>query len=281
MGLDIITIHVDDIRGSSPTKETGDQLLKEIGTLFDIRVNKPTDAFLGIQTEFVKGGIKLKQTGYAKRLLMRFGMEDCKPVGVPMTKDVMTKEDCPKDVEEKLVMKNKVTLYRSILGSLNYLSAWTRPDLTYAVSVLSRFAENPGLIHLRAAKRVLRYVKGSLEQGITYLKEGKGGKYWGESLEAYVDADYATNPDNRKSMTGIYVVIGGGAIYWFSKQQPVVALSTAEAEYIAACQATKEVLWARKLVRDLKYETKTPTLIWEDNQACIRLTENPESFART
>ena len=279
--LDIITIHVDDIRGSSPDEVTAEKLLLDIGQLFDIKINGITDTFLGIQTETRKdGSIKINQTGYAKRILARFGMADCKPTSTPMTKDILRKEDCPSTKEEIEVMATKNTLYRSILGSINYLSAWTRPDLTFAVSQLSRFAESPGKVHMEAAKRVLRYISGTVDQGIIFAPKG-GPEQWGNTLEAYVDANYNVEPERRKSTTGIYVMLGGSAVYWYSKQQSVVALSTAEAEYVAACQATKEILWARKLVRDFGYTLDTPTVIWEDNQSCIRISENPEMFQRT
>lgn len=281
--IDILTVHVDDIRGSSTNQETANKLLKDIQGLFDVKVNKPEDSFLGIQTEVSGDGIFLHQTTYANRVLARFDMSNCAAVDTPITGDKLSLTQCPQTTEEKDQMADRKTKYRSIVGSLNYLAVWTRPDLLYAVSQLSRFGENPGEVHYKAAKRVLRYLKGTVGKGLMYSSSVRPRKYqeWADSLEVYVDSDHANNVDNRKSVTGIVVMVWGMPIYWYSRQQPIVAVSSTEAEYVSACQATKEALWARKILRDFGAEVKAATVLWEDNQACIRLTENPEAFART
>lgn len=309
--IDIITVHVDDIRGSAPSKVAAEAVITDIKTLFDIKVNGATEAFLGIETELSRdGSIKIHQAAYARRMLQRFGMADCNPLSLPMTKDPLSKKQCPEEKEVRTKEeKSRITLYRAMVGSLNYLAVWTRPDISYAVSQLARFNDNPGQAHHEAAKRVLRYIQGTIDKGITYPagisqssiadstgisngefsvsqhqrggKEQKVNKTLSDTTEVFADADYASNPDTRKSTTGVYVCVNGRAVFWYSKSQPVVATSSTEAEYIAISQATKEALWMRKLQSDLKDEPRRPTAIYEDNQGCIRLTANPEAFART
>jgi hypothetical protein len=319
---DIMSVHVDDIRGSAPTPEAADKVLHDIKKLFDITINQPTDAFLGVETKFLPdGSIQLHQEAYIKRMLQRFGMTTCKTVATPMTRDELSKSQCTpvEDLNNKEA-KQQATLYRAMVGSLNYLAVWTRPDIMFAVSQLGRFLENPGKPHHAAARRVFQYLQGTPDYGITYpaginkdgvatstgiinrafpvvakqhrqegekkgerVCEGPGGKK--ESLtattEVFADSSYATNPDTRKSTTGVYVCVNGRAVLWYSKQQPVVATSTTEAEYIALSQGTKEALWLRKLQGDLQDEPRGATRIYEDNQACIRLAANPEAHART
>lgn len=199
-----------------------------------------------------------------------------------MTKDILSKKDCPTTAQDIEEMKGKITLYRSILGSLNYLAQWTRPDLLFLCSQLSRFSQNPGKLHLEVLKRGLRYLRGTTSQGITYKNRMPNDiAKLSDTAEIFVDADYGSNPDTRKSVTGIFVVINDRAIYWYSKAQRIIAQSTAESEYIALAQATKEALWLRKLQFDFRDTPSGPTLIHEDNQACINMANNPESFSRT
>lgn len=307
-----MTIHVDDIRGSSPTPEDAGLVTTDIKSLFDITVNLPTDTFLGVETVMLPNGdIKLHQQAYVQRMLRRFGMENCTTVSSPMTKDYLI--PCPDPPATTRDQKAQVTLYRAIVGSLNYLAMWTRPDIMFAVSQLAKYNQHPGTVHHTAAKRVFRYLQGTINQGIIYQagitttslastpdcparpfivgppKSLRGGNNkvakrdpmsLTATTEIFVDSDYANQP-GRKSVTGIYICINGRAIHWFSKQQSVVAGSSTEAEYIAINQATKEALWLRKLQRDLHDPPCGPTKLYEDNQGCIRLTVNPESFSRT
>lgn len=134
--------------------------------------------------------------------------------------------------------------YRSLIGSLLYLTA-SRPDLMYAASLLSRFMKNPSQAHFSAAKRVLRYLKGSLDYGILYEKKGSS------VLEGYVDSDWAGSIEDSKSTSGYVFSLGSGVFSWNTKKQEVVAQSPAEAEYISAAAASNQAIWPRKLLIDL------------------------------
>jgi len=184
----------------------------------------------------------------------------------------MGMEDCPQSEEDKEAMR-KVP-YASLIGALNYLAVSTRPDIANAVSRCSRYLANPGQTHWTAAKRILRYLKGTPDVGITYTRGMKGG------LVGYADADHGGCLDTRRSTTGYIIYYGGGPILWKSKRQTVTSLSTMESEYVAASAATRELVGLRNLLHELGHPEDSPTTLYEDNQSCIAHVKNPLRHAR-
>ena len=165
--------------------------------------------------------------------------------------------------------------YAELVGSLLYLTVNTRPDLAHAAGVLSRFMSCATQDHWKAAKRVLRYLAGSLDRGLVHRRGAP-------LIEAYTDSDYAGDPDSRKSTSGAVVLSHGGAVVWRSKLQSVVAASTCEAEYVAAAAAVKEVLWVRKLMGEMSGEMSRVRL-YGDNQSALVLMQQhtPGAAGRT
>ena len=165
--------------------------------------------------------------------------------------------------------------YGSAIGSLMYAAVMTRPDLAYALSLLSRYLSNPDSTHVAALQRVFRYVKGTLDLGLCY---GPGKDFF----HGFTDADYAGSKDGRQSTGGYVFFVAGGAVSWSSKRQEAVAMSTCESEYYAMVEASKEALWLNRLLKELGYNGATPSaLLWVDNQGAIALSENPEFHRRT
>jgi hypothetical protein len=164
---------------------------------------------------------------------------------------------------------------QSAVGSLMYAMTCTRADIAFAVSTVSRFCSNYGTAHWVAVKRIMRYLKGTAHYR---LQLGGGAQVL---LSGYCDADWAGDLDERKSTTGYAFYIGDGLVSWNSKRQTTVALSTAEAEYMAATQATKEALWLKQLLNEIGLTQSQPVLIRSDNQGCIALTKNPAYHSRT
>lgn len=156
-----------------------------------------------------------------------------------------------------------------------YAATATRPDISFAVGVLSKFNSKPNEAHLTAAKRVIRYLKGTVNVALKYCKTVDG------TLIGYSDADWAGDMDDRHSTTGNLFLMASGAISWMSKKQATVALSTAEAEYVALSTATQEAVWLRRLLMDLKVLPEGPTVLMGDNQGSIAIARNPISHART
>ncbi|KAJ0434592.1 putative RNA-directed DNA polymerase [Helianthus annuus] len=223
--------------------------------------------FLGLELSREDDAIILHQKRYSADLLARFGMLDCKPSVVPM------------DVNAKLYADkgNKLddpTMYRQIIGSLIYLTI-TRPDIAFAVGVLSRYMQSPRKPHLDVARKLLRYVKSTFGSGITFEK--------GVELElvGYCDADYAGDLDTRRSTTGYVFMLGKGAVTWCSKRQPTVSLSTTEAEYRSAAMAAQEVSWLKLLLKELKQNVKEKVVVFCDNLSSIHLAEKPMFHARS
>ena len=230
------------------SSESVRKLILEIKSRFDIKDMGPLTPttpfkFLGMEIERKVGqphGIVMKQERYAKLVLSRFGMEDCKPGATPMA--VGTKLDHEGD---ELPEENR---YQAIVGSLLYLAVKTRPDIAYAVGVLSRFMSCPRQLHMQAAKRLLRYVSRHPGAGIFFrgrsFSENRPPMF---SCRLYSDADYAADPVMRKSTSGMLLTVNGAPVTWKSKLQSVVALSTCELEFVAAAAAVREGLWFRKL----------------------------------
>ena len=165
--------------------------------------------------------------------------------------------------------------YREAIGALNWVAVGTRPDIAFVVGQLAQFMESPGKVHWEAVKRVLRYLKGTKDLRLTYGKRGTRG------LEAFVDADGATQ-EHRRAISGFVITIDGGAVSWMSKKQELVTLSTMEGEYVAATHAAKELLWLRHLIGDVFRLLRQPILLHCDNQSAISLTRSQGQFhART
>ena len=159
-------------------------------------------------------------------------------------------------------------VYQNIIGSLMYAAITTRPDISFAVQTLSQFNTNPGPIHLTAAKRVLRYLKGTLDLGIKYMSLDDS------ELCIFSDADWGNSVNDRKSVSGYVSMNAGGAVTWNSKKQPTVALSSMEAKYLTLLASTQEVLWLRTLFAELKIPFSNPVDIFVDNQGTISFAQN-------
>jgi hypothetical protein len=211
----------------------------------------------------------MMQSAYVDQMLVRFGMAECKSVATPaegVLSRVKPEDGASADGE-----------YMSMVGSLLYAATMTRPDIAYAVQALGRHMRASGPEHVTAAKRVMRYLQGTREMGIQF-----GPTEVSElELEGYCDSDWGSDLDTRRSTTGYVFMMGGGAVSWGSKLQPTVALSSSEAEYMAASAAVQEAVYMRSLLGDLDMVQAEATKIYEDNQGCIALSENPVMHRRT
>ncbi|XP_038704736.1 secreted RxLR effector protein 161-like [Tripterygium wilfordii] len=155
-----------------------------------------------------------------------------------------------------------------------YLKA-TRPDIAFSVSLISRYMENPTQLHLQAAKRILRYLKGTIDFGVLYSKGG------GSNLIAYADSDYAGDLEDMKSTSGYVFMLGSGAVSWSSKKQPIVTLSTTEAEFIAAASCSCQAVWMRRILGEVDHEQSEATVVFCDNSSTIKLSKNPVLHGRS
>jgi len=171
-------------------------------------------------------------------------MTDCNPIQTLMEPRIQLIDNVDEDGQPGQIAD---VSYRQIVGSLMYLAVGIRPNLSYVVSVLSQFLERPSNAHWLAAKRVLKCLKGTLNIGITF--DGKCNQR--NKLIAFSDSDFASCPNTRKSTSGVVLMLNNGSIIWLSRKQNIIATSTTEAEYVALCEAAKEVVWTRRLLNDL------------------------------
>jgi hypothetical protein len=257
----IVILYVDDLIIAGSSRAEVDQFKKDIAKRFDMSDLGALKFFLGMEIcrDRIKRTLDVKQTAYVDRVLERYGMDKCKPVASP-AEGVVPKISTDEGGPDKH--------YMSAVGSIIY-ATMTRPDLSFTVCALGRHFQATGPQHWAALKRALRYMKGTREKGLRY------GGVEDDGLKIFADADWAGNPDNRRSTTGCVVMLNGGPVSYTSKEQPTVALSSTEAEYMSACAATQEAIYLRVLLKDLGYEQNGPTTIMEDNQGCIAMTENP------
>jgi hypothetical protein len=167
-----------------------------------------------------------------------------------------------------------ITYYQQLIGSLLFLAMCTRVDIAYGVILMSQFVSNPSEKHIHETLHIVQYVGSTLEYCIKYNGKDAYG------LIVYADADWASNPIDRKSTTGMVVKLAGAPVYWKSAKQKTIALSSTEAEYMAASDACRQIAWLRNLFQELGYELKSIPLIM-DNQAAIYMASNPAQEART
>jgi hypothetical protein len=270
----ILAIHVDDclITGSSP--ELISDYKHKLNERYSLTDLGPVHWLLGIKITRDREArtISLSQTSYIDTILSRFSLSDAKPVASPISPGtVLSKADAPTDATEMARMSK--TPYREAVGSLMYAAVATRPDITFAVSALSQFLENPGDIHWEHVKRVFRYLAGTKTHVLTYGNEC-------HELVGYTDAD-GSSQEHRHAISGFAFLIDGAAVSWASRKQELVTLSTAEAEYVAATHAAKECIWLRRLIEPLFGPPPTPVTLHCDNQAAIHLATDDNYHART
>jgi hypothetical protein len=266
----IVLVYVDDlfIMGR---RAAVDAFKIEISKRFKMKDCGQATWVLGMEIirDRPKRSITLKQTSYIKQMLQRYGMEDCRPTVTPA-------EGKLQRMPEGTGKPDKT--YMAMVGSMLYAATVTRPDISFAVQSLGRHLQATGPEHMVAAKRVLRYLAGTVDKGLTYSWDGRGTPV----LELWADSDWGSDTDTRRS-TGAYISkLGcGGAISWSSRLQQSTALSSTEAEYMAACDAAKEAIYMRGLLANLGFEQKGAAVVREDNQGCIALTSSAMLHQRT
>jgi hypothetical protein len=241
----------------------------ELKKMFEMSDLGMMNYFLGMEVMQSSHGIFTCQKKYASDILKRFKTQDCKLVGTPMTTSIkLSKDDESEKVDE--------SLYRGLIDNLQYLTA-SRPDILFAVSILSRFMHSPRETHFIAAKRILRYIKGTIDLGIFYPRSSEGTV----ELRDYTDSDWGGCVDDSRSISGYLFSLNSGVFTWSSKKQETTAQSTAEAEYIAAASAVNQAIWLRKMLKDLGHEQIEATKIMCDNSSAVSISKNPVFHGRT
>ena len=267
----IIVLYVDDLLLMGTSRKQIDKVKKALGKQYKMTDLGPIERFLGlrIRRDRLSRTLDIDQEHYIEAIIDNTGMSDCKPAPTPLPSGavlVAATGEAPAKLR---------TRFQSLLGSLLYACLGTRPDISYAINRLGKYASNPSEEHLNYLHYVVRYLQGTKHYHLRY--DGASGS----GLVGFSDSDWAEDRDDRHSQSGFIWKMAGGAISWVSRRQPTVSLSTTEAEYKAASDSSRQLAWLRTFGDELGDDISRPTPMCMDNHGAIYLAENPAIDRRT
>ena len=265
-----VVLYVDDLVIATANFETMNRFKNYLMEKFFMTDLKDIKLFLGIRVLRSENKITLDQSAYIKTILDKFNMSDCKAVSTPLENKLNYRV---LNSDEKFDAP-----CRNLIGCLMYVMLCTRPDLSVAVNILSRYLTKNNKELWQCLKRVLRYLKGSIDIKLNYMR----GNY-NDLLIGYVDSDWGGNDEkDRKSTTGfLFKLFEQCTICWSTKRQLSVAASSTEAEYMALFEAVREAMWLKALATSINVNIEKPIIIYEDNNGCISIANNPTCHKRS
>ena len=265
--ITVLAVYVDDIILTGDDDVEIRQIKEALAREFKIKDLGEMKYFLGMEVARSKQGIYISQRKYILDLLNETGMLGCPPSDTPIRADKISDEvNLGKAVD--------MGKYQRMVGKLIYL-AHTRPDIAFAVSMVSQHSHDPKQKHLDEVYRILRYLKGSPGRGLLFKKTDKQG------VEIFTDADWAGDKEDRKSTSGYATFVWGNLVTWRSKKQTVVARSSAEAEFRAVALGICEGIWIKRVLEELRMNFDLPIKMYCDNMAAISICHNPVQHDRT
>lgn len=263
----VVSVYVDDLIYGGDDKDMISEFKRSMMNEFDMSDLGKMRLFLGVEVSQISKGIFINQRKYVLEVLKKFGMEHCNPVQNPIVPGCkLFRDENGREVDG--------TYYRQLVGSMMYITT-TRPDIVFVVRLLSRYMSRPTELHLLVAKRVLRYLQGTSDFGLFYKKDGNN------ELTGYTDSDYAGDIEDRKSTSGYAFILSSAAVAWSSQKQPIVTLSTTEAEFVAAAACSTQAIWMKRILAALGYQGDESTIIFCDNISTIQLARNPVFHAKS
>jgi hypothetical protein len=270
----ILAIYVDDLLIAGASKSDITALKDKLKERFKMSDLGACHFYLGMEVirDRPRRTLRLSQEAYLRKALEDHNMGNCNKTQTPMETSSRLIPAEPGYNADPLLRR----AYQSAVGSLMYAMLGTRPDLAYAVSVISRFSSNPTTAHMSAVKRVFRYIQQTIHMGLVFRGQI-------QPLVGYTDSDWAGDPDTRRSTSGYVFNLGSAAISWSSKRQSTVSLSTCEAEYVGQTNATKEAIWLQKFLKQIQPDEDPglgATIIYGDNQGAIALAKNDQFHGR-
>ncbi|XP_068323099.1 uncharacterized mitochondrial protein AtMg00810-like [Pyrus communis] len=265
-GTVLLLLYVDDVILTGSSSTLINQVITALTAEFEMKDLGLLHYFLGLQISYTSEGLFVSQTKYINELVDKVDLQDSKPCATPCLPYHRLLKDDGKPYHSP-------AQYRSIVGALQYLT-FTRPDIAFSVNQACQFMHNPMISHVIAVKRILRYLKGTSTYGI-HFKPGP------LHLQSYSDADWAGDPNDRRSTSGFVVFIGSNPISWASKKQHTVSRSSTEAEYRALAITAAELAWIRQLLCDMHIPLHSSPMIYCDNILAIALSTNPVFHAKS
>lgn len=261
-----LLIHVDDLIIFSKSVKELDVVKTNLSKIFKMQEFKNEKiTFLGLEITKTNDCLYITQKDLIKKVLKKFNMNDCKTSNVPMQPKLQ--------LSNGETGSNKNLPYRELIGCLMYIMLGSRPDLSFSISYFSQFQGCFNIEHWNYLKCVLRYLKLTENYGLKFIKSDNSNV----QIHAYVDADFANDSIDRKSISGFVLKMNDNVIYWKTKKQNIVALSSAESEYIALSSCISESLFLGQMLSEvLKYDL-FPIFVYEDNQSCIKMASTFET----
>jgi hypothetical protein len=276
-GIVIAVVHVDDFLSVADSEEENARFEAQMKTRWvTSSLGEPKFCIgIAIKRNRADRTVSLSQTALIDKIITQFGQSEAHPISTPMDPGLKLRRPAPNSITPLEREKLSKIPYRSLVGCLIYLAVGTRFDISYAVQQLSQFLDCYTHAHWNAAIRVVRYLKGTRNLALTL-----GGET-DLRLIGYTDSDWANCLDTRRSVGGFGFTLGSGLVSWNAKKQKTVASSSCEAEYTAAFEASKEAIWLRTLLTELKFiHPSTSTTILCDNKAAIFLSSDPAMHSR-
>jgi len=272
-GTIIVILYIDDITILGDSLDNINALKSALSDRYEMTDLGEIDSYLGVNIKRDRSNKRLEidQSRYVLDIVNRFGQSDAYPTRTPLPTGAEThfrKHDGQASAAE-------IKLYQQMIGSLLYVQIGTRPDISFAVSRLAQYASNPSPHHIRLAKYVLRYLKGTSDLKLVYDGAQANGLY------GYTDSDWGNDPDDRRSIGGYVFLLADAAISWCSVKQRTTAQSTTEAEYMGLADAGNQAAWYGMFLGELGYDVQDPIPLHEDNDSSIKLATNPVTGKRS
>ncbi|XP_019089922.1 PREDICTED: uncharacterized protein LOC109128295 isoform X1 [Camelina sativa] len=263
-----ILVYVDDIMLTASTVPLMQKIIDRLKYEFPMSDLGKLRHFLGIKVDYNTKGMFLSQHAYAKDIIKRAGMAECKSCATLV------------DLQSKLSATTEgdpitdPTTYRSLAGALQYLT-FTIPDIAYVVHQICLYMHDPWVPHMNALKRIIRYLQGSVKHVLQLVRGNI------TSLTAYTDADWTGCPNTHRSTSGYCVFLGSNLVSWSAKRQQTVSRSSSEAEYKGMANVVAELTWLRNLMRELHLPLHKASIVYCDNIGSVYLATNPVQHQRT
>ena len=266
-GTLIIILYVDDITILGDNLKSVNKLKSTLSNRYEMTDLGEIDSYLGVRIKRDRSTKRLEidQSRYVLEIVDRFGLSDTNPALTPLP----TGADVHLEKYDGQASQGDIKLFQQMIGSLLYVQIGTRPDIAFAVSRLSQYASNPSPDHIRLAKYVLRYLKGTSDLKLLYDGGRRNGLY------GYSDSSWGDDPDDRCSTAAYVFLLADAAISWSSRKQKTTAQSSTEAEYMALAEAGNQAMWYRMFLEELGYDVRDPIPLHGDNQGSIALALNP------
>jgi len=263
-------LYVDDVVIATNKSDTMSNFKSYLHDKFQMTDLRETRHFIGIKIDRTNGEICLSQSAYIKNVLRKCNMEECNSVSTPL----------PSKLDYTALQSKELcdAPFRNLIGCVMYIMLCTRPDLSTSISILSRYTNNNNKELWQCLKRVLRYLKGTVNIKLRFKKVAN----FNNILTGCVDSDWAGNETDRRSTTGyLFKMFENCLVSWSTMKQKSVAASSTEAEYMALFEGVREALWLKSLINEINLELSGPIDIFEDNQGCISIANNPTCHKRT